>query len=502
MSVLRLDSSANVAIARTGLQAGDTLEGVTANHRITRGHKLAVCPNIEGAETRKSAQVIGYAQHDTTVDEHVHTHDNAFRTTDATYGFATELRPAISVPDQDQFTRFLCWNGAVGTRNYITALTSMSCSDPSARRIAAHFTPERLAAYPNVDEVAAHIHGTGCGMADSGKCINALQRVMWGFVRHPNHGTVLIVGPGHEVNQIDWLIVAYGLKQGPLVLTMSIQHVARFQRTIEVGNAKMQAMLPLAIATTHSPCPTSEIRLTLHSYGSDAWSGITVGPSLCHACDLLPLGGTGVLAETPDIYGAKHLLSRHTVDRTTCNWPVDFIRRQEDYTTRNDGSMDNTQGHGSKAGGQTVILDESLGAVAKAGATLSTDVLKYTEQLHQPGVNLVDNPDYKLANMTGQMVSGCNMVAFTSGRDSVYGSEPAPTIKITTNSELAARMPDDMDVDMDVDAGSIPEDHDIEVKGREDYDLILREANGEVSKSEAQSLGDDKYILWQFGSVI
>ena len=366
--------------------------------------------------------------------------------------------------------------------------------------IADHFTPEILAQYPSVDGVAAFVHGTGCGMAGDGDGFEALQRVMWGYARHPNHAGVLMVGLGCEMNQIDWLLEAYGLKQGPLFQTMNIQNVAGLRRTIELGIKKVEAMLPLANASKRSECPASELKVALQCGGSDAWSGITANPALGHACDLLVAqGGTGVLAETPEIYGAEHLLTRRAIDEKTGEKLVGLIRWWEDYTARNRGSMDNNPSPGNKKGGLTTILEKSLGAAAKGGTTPLMGVYKYAEPVTNCGFVFMDSPGYDPASVTGQIAGGCNLVCFTTGRGSAFGSKPAPTIKIATNTEMARRMSEDMDID----AGTIlSEGISVADKGREIYEMFLRVASGETSKSESQGLGDYEFVPWQIGAVM
>ncbi len=499
---LRLDTTDNVATALENLSAGQTVEGVTLVDDIARGHKLALSAVPQGAALRKYAQIIGYAAAPIVAGSHVHTHNVEFRATEAAYEFGTDLRPVPQVADtkRDSFMGYRRDNGQIGTRNYIAVLTSVNCSASAARRIAAHFTPERLADYPNVDGVVAYVHGTGCGMAGDGEGFEALQRVMWGFARHPNHGGVLMVGLGCEMNQIDWLLEAWGLKHGPLFQTMNIQNVAGFARTVEAGIEKVTAMLPLANQARREPCPVSAITLALQCGGSDAWSGVTANPALGYACDLLVAqGGTGVLAETPEIYGAEHLLTRRAADRDTGERLIGLINWWDAYTARSGGSMDNNPSPGNKAGGLTTILEKSLGAAAKGGTTPLVDVLKYGEPVRKAGFNFMDSPGYDPASVTGQMASGCNMVVFTTGRGSAYGSKPAPTIKVATNTRLAERMPDDMDVN----AGTILDGAaTVEEKGREIYEMVLRVASGQASKSEAQLLGDDEFVPWQIGAVM
>ncbi|MCL4123344.1 UNVERIFIED_CONTAM: hypothetical protein GTU68_015550 [Idotea baltica] len=391
-------------------------------------------------------------------------------------------------------------NGRVGTRNYIAVVTSVNCSATAARRIADAFGPEEMAQYPNVDGVAAFVHGTGCGMGGDGEGFEALQRVMWGYAKHPNHAGVLMVGLGCEMNQIDWLLEAFGLKQGPLFQTMNIQSVAGLQRTVALGIEKVRAMLPLANEAQREPCPASELMVALQCGGSDAWSGITANPALGYASDLLAAqGGTGVLAETPEIYGAEHLLTRRAADRATGDKLVGLIKWWEDYTARNRGSMDNNPSPGNKKGGLTTILEKSLGAAAKGGTSPLMGVFKYAESVTASGFTFMDSPGYDPASVTGQIAGGCNLVVFTTGRGSAFGSKPAPTIKVATNTEMYVRMIDDMDVN----AGDmLTEGVTLEEKGREIYEMFLRVASGEASKSEAQGLGDYEFVPWQIGAVM
>jgi len=499
-SVVRLDPSDDVATATRPLEVGVEVEGVTTVTMIPRGHKVALRTIAGGEPVRKYAQIIGYASRDIAAGEHVHDHNLAFRATEFEYSFGTNLRPPPAPAREDTFMGFRRANGKVGTRNFIALLTSVNCSATAAHKIAAHFTEERLAPYPNVDGVVAFAHGTGCGMAGSGDGFAALQRTLWGYARHPNCAGVVMVGLGCEVNQIDFLLEAYGLKQGPLFSTMNIQDVAGLRRTVETGIAKVEAMLPHANAATREPCPASALKVALQCGGSDAWSGITANPALGHACDLLVAqGGTGVLAETPEIYGAEHLLAERAASRKVGEKLIERIRWWEDYVARNRGSMDNNPSPGNKRGGLTTILEKSLGAAAKGGTSPLTGVYDYAEEVTVPGFAFMDSPGYDPASVTGQIASGCNVVVFTTGRGSAFGSKPAPTIKVATNSELAAKMSEDMDID----AGTILSGAEtVEEVGRRIYEKILAVASGERSKSEAQGLGDHEFVPWQIGAVM
>ena len=499
-SFIRLDARDNVVTATRSVDIGETLDTIVTTAMIPRGHKLATADVAAGDPVFKYAQIIGYAAEDIAAGAHVHTHNLEFRGVEADYEFATDLRPVSPATQRDTFMGFRRENGKVGTRNTIAILTSVNCSATAARMIAAEFGPEKMAAYPNIDSVTAFVHGTGCGMAGDGDGFEALQRVMWGYARHPNVAGVLMVGLGCEMNQIDWLIEAYGLTPGPLFQAMNIQDVAGLRKTIEMGVAKVEAMLPLVNAFAREPCPASELMVALQCGGSDAWSGITANPALGYACDLLVAqGGTGVLAETPEIYGAEHLLTRRAVSEEVGQKLIGLIDWWEDYTARNKGSMDNNPSPGNKTGGLTTILEKSLGAAAKGGTSPLTGVYKYAEPVRSRGFVFMDSPGYDPASVTGQIASGCNLVCFTTGRGSAFGAKPSPSIKIATNSQMYARMTEDMDID----GGRVlSEGASIEEVGREIYARFLRIASGEQTKSEAQGLGDFEFVPWQIGAVM
>ena len=495
-ALIRLDASDNVATARRALAPGE--EGATTP--VPRGHKMALSSIAMGAPVTKYAQVIGYAAEDIAAGAHVHVHNLAFRDIDHEHAFGSNLRPASAPEATDHFMGYRRPTGRVGTRNYIAVLTSVNCSATAARLIAQAFTPERLAAYPNVDGVVAFVHGTGCAMGGDGTGFELLQRTLWGYARNPNVGGVLMAGLGCEMMQIDWLIEAYGLTPGPLFRTMNIQDVGGLRRTVEAGVAAIEEMLPVVNDARREACPASDLMVALQCGGSDAWSGITANPAVGYACDLLVAqGGTGVLAETPEIYGAEHLLTARAARPEVGEKLIGLIEWWRDYTARNRGSMDNNPSPGNKAGGLTTILEKSLGAAAKGGTTPLNGVYRYAEPVTEKGFVFMDSPGYDPASVTGQIASGCNLVAFTTGRGSAFGAKPSPSMKIATNSEMFARMEEDMDID----AGRILSGGaTVEAVGREIYETWLRMASGEKSKSEAQGLGDYEFVPWQVGAVM
>ena len=497
-----LNASDNVGTAVRRISTGETHDDIAATTDIPKGHKMALKEIAVGEPLRKYAQIIGYATEAIAPGDHVHVHNTGFRNTDHNYDYSVDAAEVTPIPIEERatFMGYRRANGRVGTRNYIGVLTSVNCSATAARAIATHFTPDKLEAYPNVDGVVAFVHGTGCGMADDGEGYQNLQRVLWGFARHPNMAAVLLVGLGCEVNQIDFLLEAYGIERGPKFQTMNIQNMGGLRKTVEKGIERVWEMLPAANDVQRVPCPASELMLALQCGGSDAWSGITANPALGHAADLLVRhGGTAVLAETPEVYGAEHLLTRRAVDEATGKKLVERILWWEDYVERNHGSLDNNPSPGNKRGGLTTILEKSLGAVAKGGTTPLAGVYKYAENVDRSGFVFMDSPGYDPASVTGEIAGGCNIVAFTTGRGSAFGSKPAPSIKICSNSDTYNRMPEDMDIN----AGRIvDEGASITEVGEEIFQRLLDVASGKESLSESQGLGDFEFVPWQIGATM
>ena len=501
-TAIRLHEADNVIVAANRFHPGDRAEGTEVLEAVPTGHKISSRAIARGEPIRKYGQVIGYAGCDIAAGSHIHTHNLEYRATSHDYDFSSDLSVVDPVPDGERatFQGFRREGGKVGTRNYVAVLTSVNCSATAARHIAAAFTPDIMAAFPNVDGVVAFVHGTGCGMADNGDGYENLQRVLWGYARNPNVGAVLMVGLGCEVNQIDFLLDAYQIKRGPLFQTMNIQAIGGLRKTVAAGVEIVNGMLPEVNKISRQPCPASELTLALQCGGSDGWSGITANPALGYAADLLVRhGGTAVLAETPEVYGAEHLLTRRARDEKTGRKLIDRILWWEAYTERNFGSMDNNPSPGNKRGGLTTILEKSLGAVAKGGTTPLNGVFRYGEPIDTKGFVFMDSPGYDPCSVTGQVASGCNIVCFTTGRGSAFGCKPAPSLKISTNNQLYERMPEDMDVNAgDIVSGVAS----VEDVGKEIFRLLLRVASGEPTKSEAQGLGDNEFVPWQIGATM
>jgi altronate hydrolase len=501
---VRLHENDNVVTARIDILPETPIPGenVVSSRRIPAGHKIAVQPIPAGDAVRKYDQIIGFASEDIAPGDHVHVQNVEMQDFSRDYAFGADVKPTNYVPEAERatFDGFLRENGKAGTRNFIGVLSTVNCSATVAHFVADTFPAEELAKYPNVDGIVALTHGTGCGMADRGDGFDALQRTLWGYARHPNFAGILMVGLGCEVNQIDFLLDAYQIKRGPFFQTMTMQGTGGTRKTVQAAQDVIRDMLPAANAATRSPVPASQLSVALQCGGSDAYSGITANPALGAACDILVRqGGTGILAETPEIYGAEHLLTRRAVSREVGEKLIERITWWEDYCTRNGGEMNNNPSPGNKAGGLTTILEKSLGAAAKGGTTNLTGVYRYAEQVTAPGFAFMDSPGYDPASVTGQVASGANLVCFTTGRGSCFGFKPAPSIKIATNTEMYRRMEEDMDVNtgMILDQGVS-----VEEMGQQIFDLFLRVASGEKTKSEALGFGNHEFTPWQIGAVM
>ena len=501
---VRLHPNDNVVTARIDLLPNTAVTGedVACSARIPAGHKVATRPISKGTPITKYNQIIGFAREDIAPGQHVHVHNVEMQDFARDYAFGADVRPTDYVPEDQRasFQGYLRPSGKAGTRNFIGVLSTVNCSATVAHFIAETFPREVLAQYPNVDGIVALTHGTGCGMADSGDGFATLQRTLWGYARHPNFAGVLMVGLGCEVNQIDFLLEAYQVQRGPHFQTMTMQGTGGTRKTVERAQGIVREMLPDANAATRQPIAASEISLALQCGGSDAYSGITANPALGAACDLLVRqGGTGILAETPEIYGAEHLLTRRAVAREVGEKLIERIKWWEDYCSRNGGEMNNNPSPGNKAGGLTTILEKSLGAAAKGGTTNLTGVYKYAEPVTARGFTFMDSPGYDPCSVTGQVASGANVVCFTTGRGSCFGFKPAPSIKLATNTEMYRRMADDMDLNCGI---ILDGEVTVEQMGQRIFDLVLEVASGRRSKSEALGFGNHEFTPWQIGAVM
>ncbi len=499
---IRLHPDDDVVIARAQLVGGTVLadEGVTVSGLIPPGHKVATRARRAGEPVRRYNQIIGFASRDIAPGEHVHLNNLQMGSFDRDYAYGADARPTQFVAEPATFMGIRRKDGRVATRNYIGILSTVNCSATVARGIADHFDRERLAAFPNVDGVVALTHGSGCGMDTHGEGMQILRRTLGGYARHPNFAGVLVVGLGCESNQISSLFGAENLSEGPLLRTFSIQDTGGTAKTIRHGIALIEAMLPHADAVAREPVPASNLVVGLQCGGSDGYSGITANPALGAAVDLLVRhGGTAILSETPEIYGAEHLLTRRAVSREVGEKLVARIRWWEEYTARERGEMNNNPSPGNKAGGLTTILEKSLGAVAKGGTTNLVDVYEYAAPVAARGFVYMDTPGYDPVSATGQVAGGANMIVFTTGRGSAYGCAPAPSLKLATNTALWVRQEEDIDLNCgDIVDGTAT----VQGSGERLFRLMLETASGAKSKSERHGYGQSEFVPWYLGAVM
>jgi altronate hydrolase len=499
---IRLAPDDNVVVAVDPIAAGTAVAGITARERVPRGHKMAVAAIAPDEAVCKYGQVIGFAARAIAPGDWVHEHNVALRDFARDYRFCEGAKNDELLPPELRatFDGYVRPNGRTGTRNYIGVLTSVNCSASAAKFIAEAVNRSGiLDDYPEVDGVVAFVHGTGCGMAARGEGWDVLQRTQWGYATHPNLGAALMVGLGCETFQIDRMKDEYGMVEGDHFQTMTIQATGGTRKTVAEGIERIKAMLPIAARARRATRPASEITLALQCGGSDGYSGITANPALGAAVDLLVRhGGTGVLAETPEIYGAEHLLTRRAVNRAVGEKLVERIRWWEDYTARNRGEMNNNPSPGNKAGGLTTILEKSLGAAAKGGSTTLRAVYEYAEPVKEKGFVFMDTPGYDPVGATGQVAGGCNVMCFTTGRGSAFGCKPAPSLKLATNSQVFRSMIDDMDVN----CGDVVDGMPVADKGEEIFKKVLAVASGERTKSEELGYGDLEFVPWQIGAVM
>jgi altronate hydrolase len=503
--LIRLHEADNVLIAREPLALGQQIEvggnAVRMRAQIPAGHKVAASRITRGEQVRKYDTVIGLAARDIEPGDHVHSHNIEFIEYDRDPGFSLDVRPVDYVPEAERadFMGIVRPDGRVGTRNFIGLFSSVNCSATVIKKIAEWFTPERLKDYPNVDGVVAFAQTSGCGMSSPSYHFDVLRRTIAGYVRHPNLAGALIVGLGCERNQVADLVESQGLEQGALLRTMVMQEVGGTRETIEAGVAAVQEMLPAANAIRRQPVPASHIKVGLECGGSDGFSGITANPALGAAMDILVRhGGTAILSETPEIHGVENMLTRRAVTREVGQKLLDRIEWWKEYTRGHNGQFNGVVGPGNQQGGLANIFEKSLGSAMKGGTTPLQAVYEYAEPIDKAGFVFMDSPGYDPVAATGQIASGANLICFTTGRGSMFGSKPAPTIKLASNTPMFKRLKEDMDINCGL---VLDGEVSVQEMGQLIFEEILRAASGRKTRSEALGLGDHEFVPWHLGIV-
>jgi len=534
-----LNPADNIAIARQAIQAGTFLmesqQHWLIRQPIPAGHKLARAVLSAGQPVLRYGQVIGFASRDIQPGDWVHSHN--LEVGDMRREFSVQVEPPplsgdlyrpspirrarmgegepapqamrtlaerCSVPPLTvsilgrTFLGFRRADGRVGTRNYIAVISTVSCANQTARQIAETFTPARLAEFPNIDGVVSIVHATGCCAPPDSLSYRYLQRTLLHLAAHPNVGGAIFVSLGCEGNQVQEPSAAFP-SPVPFSSVLTIQNLGGIRATVRAGIAAVEQLLPLVNNYQRTPQPVSELVAALQCGGSDGWSGVTANPLVGRVADaIVDRGGTVILAETPEIFGAEHLLTHRVADPEAGHRLIERIRWWQEQAALQGFSLDNNPSPGNKAGGLTTIYEKSLGAVTKAGSRPLQAVYEYAERISRRGLVFMDTPGYDPISVTGQVAGGGNLVLFTTGRGSVFGGVIAPCIKIATNSTTYQRMTDDMDFN----AGVLLEEAGFDTTSQELLDLVIETASGKASKSEATPGRESEFIPWQPGGIL
>jgi altronate hydrolase len=504
---LRLHPRDDVVIAATALARGTTIETVAGQVKlerdITPGHKIAIRLRAIGEPVRRYGKVIGIASSSIRPGDHVHLHnlsqpDANFVDTESDPDLESAPRGAALEPRY--FEGYVRPDGRVGTRNYIAILSTVNCSASVS-----HLTRDRFRnvtrEYPNVDGVIALTHKGGCGQVSGGQDHATLERVLAGYAHHPNVAAYVVIGLGCEVAQAAPMVERHGMSllSGERAPVLGIQHEGGVRKTVEAAAAVISKLLPAANAARRTRRPAADLVLGTNCGGSDGYSGITANPALGRALDeLVRLGGTGVLGETTELFGAEHVLAGRAKDEAIAKKLLDRIAWWRQYLHSHGVDVTSNPSPGNIAGGITTIVEKSLGAVAKSGTTPLVDVVDYAERIREKGFVYMDTPGYDPVSVTGLVAGGANVLCFTTGRGSVFGCKPVPSIKLATNSELYRRMEEDMDID----CGVILEGRSTEQVGKEILDEVLAVASGKRTKSELAGVGEAEFAPWVRGPVL
>jgi altronate hydrolase len=500
----------NIAVAARNLPAGQEfrVNGSTfcLPRRVNLGHKVALRPIAKGQPVYKYGQIIGFASQDIAPGDHVHVHNVSADAFERDYAFCRDCPPPPARPtDPRSWMGYDRGDGRYGTRNYIAVISTVNCSASTSKYISERFhSTDLLRQYPNVDGVVAITHKAGCAMQYGGPDHCQLDRTLAGFARHPNVAAYILVGLGCETGQAIHLIEGEHLirldrvpDRKPLVLT--IQECGGIRKTVEAGVQAIAELLPWINDIRRTSLTADKIVLGTNCGGSDGNSGVTANPALGVASDLLVAqGGTSIIGETPEIYGAEHLLTRRAVSRAVGEKLVERIKWWEWYTGIFGAEINNNPSPGNKEGGLTTIYEKSLGAIAKGGSTALVDVVGYAEPVRAQGFVVMDTPGYDPVSMTGIVAGGANVLVFTTGRGSVFGCKPAPSIKVATNTPMYRHMSDDMDID----AGVILDGTPVEEVGRQIFEEVLAVAGGKKTRSEINGVGEEEFAPWSIGPTL
>ena len=512
IDVIYLHPRDNVCVAARDLDKGTKLSvggrDVTLTERVRLGHKIALETIKQGQPATKYGQTIGFATEEIAPGAWVHAHNLTAGQFARDYAAASEVPPPPKPLEGYTFQGYERPDRLPGTRNYIAVISTVNCSATVSKYVAARFNSETLKRdFPNVDGVVAFTHGGGCGLQFGGEGHATLNRVMGGMARHPNIGGYVLIGLGCETASMGYLLDDQKLVQiggakssnGGRPHVLSMQDVGGTTKTIEAACKLVSDMLPRANDVRRTSVPLSQLILGTNCGGSDGNSGITANPALGVASDMIvAAGGTVILGETTEIYGAEQLLTRRARTPQVAQKLIDRIKWWEWYTGLFGCTPDNNPSPGNKEGGLTTIYEKSLGAIAKAGSTAMTEVYGYAEPVTEKGFVVMDTPGLDPVSVTGIVAGGAQVMVFTTGRGSCFGCKPTPSIKVATNTPMYDRMIDDMDLN----AGTILAGRSVDDVGREIFDEVIAVASGKHTKSEQHGIGQEEFVPWQIGPTL
>nr|WP_315416807.1 altronate dehydratase family protein [uncultured Pseudomonas sp.] len=495
---IRLDPNDNVIVARTAVAADVEVpsEGLTTLHDIPAGHKVVTTFLAKGDPVLKYNTIIGYAGEDVPPGTWMHSHNILFDEVVKDYAFAQGYQPTHYIPPAERaiFQGIVREDGAIATRNFIGIFVLGNAAGTVARKIADGFKKGRLEAFPNVDGVVAYVHQQGDTMEASGEAIDMLRRTISGFIRNPNIAAALIVAQGSEVNDLLTFLRSENLQLGANLKTLIIDQEGGSQSAIIKGRELVAGMLSRVNEVRRQPVSAEHLIVGLQCGGSDGFSGLSANPALGAAVDILVRhGGTAILSETSEIFGVEQTLTRRACSREVGQKLVDRMNWWLEYNAGRDTQLNGKVSPGNNAGGIANVLEKSLGGAKKGGNSPLMEVYEFAQPVTEYGLVFMDTPGYDPCSATGQIAGGANMVMFTTGRGSCFGSTPSPTIKLASNTPMYERMVADMDINCGVIIDGIET---LPELGQKIFEALLWHASGERTKSEISGVGENEFVPW------
>ena len=497
MKTIRLNNNDNVAVAVIDLKKNMVLNNLVTKNVISKGHKIALQNINLGDPIIKLNHVIGIASKNIKKGEHVHIHNMDLTNINKINIKKKIFRNEKLILKKRFFKGIKRNNGSIATRNYIGIITSVNCSSTVAKNIASYFSkninPQILKKYSNVDGVVALTHSSGCAISSSGQGINMLKKTINGYLKHPNFFGVLFIGLGCETNNINSYLNTNKINN-KFLYSYNIQNCGGTQKAIKIGIDRIKKILPSANLVKRELCDVKNIKIGLQCGGSDGFSGLTSNPALGSAVDILiNHGGSAILSETPEIFGAENLLIDRCKNEKTAKDLINLIEWWKEYSKNNNTNVSNNPSFGNKEGGLSTIIEKSLGAITKSGSKKIQAVYKYADNIKVPGLVFMDSPGYDPVSATGQIASGANLICFTTGRGSAFGSTPSPCIKLSSNTDLWVKQNEDIDIN----CGEILEGKkSINDLGAIIFNEIVEVASGKKTKSEINGYGQEEFIPW------